>query len=100
MWLTLNEAVKLGLSPGHYKTTSKLLKVVVAECPGCCSGEMCVFSDLKTGKPVLYFENCESDRRILVEICCNLKEVDQFMTIGIMTVERLSEILVAHVESP
>ena len=97
MWLTLDETVKLGLNPGHYKATSNVLRVVVAECHG-RSDDLCVFSDLKTGRPVLYFENCETDRRALVEVCHNLKEVDQNMTIGIITVGRLLEILKIHVE--
>lgn len=98
MWLTLVEAVKLGLNPSHYRTTSKILRVLVAE--DSVTQEMCVFSDLKTGKPVLYFENCEIDRRVLVEICYNLQEVDQDMDIGIMTVARMLEILKIHCRTP
>jgi hypothetical protein len=58
---------------------------------------MYVFTDLKTGKPVLFFENCETDQRALVEVCCNLKEVDQTMDVGIVMVEELLEILEMHV---
>jgi hypothetical protein len=58
--------------------------------------QMYVFSDLKTGRPVLFFARCEIDKRTLVEMCHNLKEVDQDMDIGIITVERLLEVIQVH----
>ena len=98
MWLTLDEMLQLGLNPSRYAKVSKMLRVVVAECQKYDSGCLCIFADLKTGYPVLYFDTCEAERRALNEVCYNLSEVDH-MTVGNIALETLLEILETHAES-